>query len=223
MEITPSILVSDISTFWQQIGRLLPYLQHFQVDICDGIFVLNKTITIDDIFSTIKHYNDNVSNLIFDFHLMVKNYKQHIEELNQLQKTIKIDTVLLHYSVNPDFNVLSVPFPFSFGLVLDPDDRVETIKQKYDLQKLPAIQIMSVYPGQQGQAFLPETLQKIEQLRKAGYRNKIYLDGGINEQTLPIIFAQQYKPDVIGPGSFFSKAEDIKEKIDLLNKYLRQK
>ncbi len=222
MEITPSILVSDINDFWDQIKRLTPYIKHFQVDIIDGIFVPGKTITIDEIINSISNFKFQISNLTFDFHLMVQDYRKHVEKINELKDFVKIDTVLIHYGVHPDFSFLTSQFPFSFGLVLDPPDRVETIKQGYDLGKLPAIQIMSVYPGKQGQAFLPEVLKKIEQLRIAGYRNKIYLDGGINEETLPIIFSQKYKPDVIGPGSFFSKAENVEEKVKLINNYLGQ-
>jgi pentose-5-phosphate-3-epimerase len=77
---------------------------------------------------------------------------------------------------------------------------------------------MSVNPGRQGQPFLLETLKKIEQLRLLGYRNKIFLDGGINEKTIPEILAQKFLPDVLCPGSFLTKADekDLSKRVDYL-------
>ena len=218
MEVTPSILVDNIDEFWKQVRRLAPYFPHSQVDIVDNILVPGKTIDIDDIIKTITDYRQLITDyrIVFDFHLMVKDYKKEIKKLEKLRNSVKIDVVFVHHAARPNFEFLISQYQFSFGLVLNPEDRVKAIVQKYDVDKLPAIQIMSVHPGAQGQAFIPEVLKKIEQLRSAGYRNKIYLDGGINEQSLPIIVSQSFPPDAIGPGSFFSKAENLEVKISYL-------
>ena len=75
---------------------------------------------------------------------------------------------------------------------------------------------MSVNPGKQGSPFIPETLKKIEQLRLLGYRSKIFLDGGVNDQTLPLILNQKYLPDVLCPGSFLTRAKDLEKNIKFL-------
>ena len=78
---------------------------------------------------------------------------------------------------------------------------------------------MSVTPGVQGNPFLPKTLNKIEQLRDLGYRKKIFLDGAVNDKTIPIINKLKYKPDVICPGSFLTKAKDLEKNVKYLENY----
>jgi pentose-5-phosphate-3-epimerase len=77
---------------------------------------------------------------------------------------------------------------------------------------------MSVVPGVQGNPFLPNTLKKIEQLRVLGYRNKIFLDGAVNDKTIPFINKQKFKPDVVCPGSFLTKAKDLEKNVKYLDK-----
>lgn len=106
------------------------------------------------------------------------------------------------------------------GLVLNPEDKIDTIKQVYDIQKIENIQIMSVNPGPQGSPFIPNMLNKIEQLRTLGYKSNIFLDGGINEESLKLILKLQNRPDFICPGSFFSRAENIKERVQYLTRLI---
>ena len=75
---------------------------------------------------------------------------------------------------------------------------------------------MSVVPGVQGNPFLPDTLKKIQQLRMLGYKPNIFLDGAVNDKTLPIINKLKYKPDVICPGSFLAKAKDLEKNVEFL-------
>ena len=219
MLITPSLLTNSVDNLWEQIARLTPYLPHFQIDIVDGIFAPGTTITTGGLLTSLnKHQIEIADNhLVFDFHLMVKDYAADLENIREISSTITVDTVILHFGVHPDIENLRVKYPFKFALALNPDDTVDDLISQYPTyQNIHGIQIMAVRPGKQGQAFMPETLNKIEQLRIAGYRNSIYLDGGINQETLPIIFSQKYPPDVIGPGSFFSAAENVEERVKFI-------
>jgi pentose-5-phosphate-3-epimerase len=117
--------------------------------------------------------------------------------------------------------VLQAQFPtLTIGLVINPEETVQNFTTYHTLSKVPFIQIMSVNPGFQGSPFLSYTLDKIEQLRNMNYRFKIYLDGGINKKTLPVIISKQFPPDVIGPGSYISKADDIQGRVEELNRLL---
>ena len=80
---------------------------------------------------------------------------------------------------------------------------------------------MAIYPGAQGSAFMPETLQKIEQLRNANYRSSIFLDGAVNGETLPVILGKKYQPDFVCPGSYFSRAENVEEKVRKMEEVVR--
>ncbi len=218
MQIIPSILESDQQSFEAQLTRLSPYFNYFQIDIADGLLVPNKTVQIEDIINILTvNKNLSTANLTFDFHLMVKDYQKEIEKLNQLTSFIKITNVLIHARA-----LGNNPFPSSaipVGLVLDPPDQVNSLSQKYDLNKIPVIQIMTVNPGFQGSPFIPDLLNKIEQLRSVNYRNKIFLDGGINEKTIPLILQQKFLPDALGIGSYLTKSDQIEERI----KFLKEK
>ena len=230
MQICPSILESSSSDFIYQLNKLSPYFNYFQIDVADGIFVSNKTIQIEEIIQAIKPSNYlAMKPLIFDFHLMVKDYDKEIEKLRNWKiKQIKINNIFIHYSLLPVFKILINKlfldrFSLSIGLVLNPQDQVSDLVNNYDLNKISSIQIMSVIPGKQGSAFIPETLKKIEQLKIAGYRSKIFLDGGVNHQTLPLILNQKYKPDVIGVGSYFTQAkEKLSERVVNLKSLIKQ-
>lgn len=220
MQIVPAILVKTLEEFYKQINTLLPYYHYFQIDIADGIFVPNKTIQIDNIQKTIQQYNNLTIDLSFDFHLMVKDYKREIKKLVKLKNLIKIKNVFIHDQVVKSPLFFQQVRQFNLGLVLDPQDRVENTIKKYNLQNIYSVQIMSVLPGFQGSPFIKDTLIKIEQLRTLGYRNNIFIDGGINEQTIPFILEQKYLPDALCIGSYLTKAENIEAKVKYLKRVL---
>ncbi len=221
MEVCPSMPLPTIVSLVSTINRLSFFYKYFQIDIGDGIFVSNRTVQISDI---IKHCQEfkNLSSLTFDFHLMVKDYVSDIEKINQLERLVKIKNVFIHFGAVDDFSheldkLSSIPI----GLTLNPEDQVSDLADKMNLDKIPCLQIMSVVPGVQGNPFIEKTLIKIEQLRHLGYRNKIYLDGAVNNKTMPIINSLRYKPDVVCPGSFLVKSpdNDLKNRVDYLLKF----
>jgi ribulose-phosphate 3-epimerase len=224
MLVTPSILVEEVGEFWRQVERLKPYYQHFQVDITDSHFVPSRTIQLEDIVSTVRPNKPYLApRLIFDFHFMVEDYEIEFKKLEAIRYKVVIDVVFVHMSALKDYHSLATSYPlYKVGIVLNPEDKVAEFVKKFDLSAVPAVQIMTVSPGAQGQDFLPDMLNKIEQLRAAHYRGLIYLDGAINEKTLPIILSKKFVPDAIGPGSFFSKAPDdeLPQKVKLLHDLL---
>ncbi|MBI4974092.1 hypothetical protein HZC27_05800 [Candidatus Roizmanbacteria bacterium] len=216
MKIIPSLVEQTPEDLFAVIRKLSPYYQQFQVDIEDGIFITNKTLSVSDMQTYLLN-NDPPENLVYDFHLMVKDYEKEIEIINTLKNTITIHSILVHASLRPDYQMLCKKYPtFVFGLVINPGEDVEFTAKQYDLSTVSIIQIMTVTPGPQGQPFIPEALQKIEQLRMAGFRNQIYLDGAINEKTLPIITALKYKPDVLCPGSYLARTDELEKHVDYL-------
>jgi len=218
MQICPSMPLPTMVALAANINKLSPFYSYFQIDIGDGIFVSNRTVQINDI---IKNYDQfhKYQALIFDFHLMVSDFEKDIFKLNQLKKLINIKNIFIHFSAIKNFklkieNLSSLPI----GLTLNPEDQVDDLVNRYNLKQIQVMQIMSVVPGVQGNPFLPDTLKKIEQLRLLGYKNKIFLDGAVNDKTLPIINRLKYKPDVICPGSYLTKAKDLKKNVNYLNK-----
>lgn len=223
MQICPSILEPTAEALVRTINHLSSFYNYFQIDIGDGIYVNNRTVQIDEIMTNFSLF-DNHKNLYFDFHLMVSDFESDITKLNLLKKSIQIKNIFIHLSVISDFSLWSsekilglssVPI----GFTLNPQDQVSDLTSHYPLDTIPFIQIMSVTPGVQGNPFLPDTLLKIEQLRVFGYKSKIFLDGAVNDKTLPIINKLKYRPDVICPGSFLTKAKDLEENVKYLEKF----
>jgi ribulose-phosphate 3-epimerase len=77
---------------------------------------------------------------------------------------------------------------------------------------------MTVEPGYGGQAFMPETLEKIEKLKaeigRRGLNIDIQVDGGINEETAVLV--KKAGANNLVAGSYVFKANDRKEAIKLL-------
>jgi len=216
MQVIPAILTKTTDEFIFQINSLQKYYQHFQIDIADGQFVANTTISLNDILQTLIDKKIN-KNPIFDFHLMVNDYEESLEKIKIISNHVKVSTIFIHFSHNPDIDLLSKKYSiYSFGIVLNPEDDINTIMSKYNLKQIKNIQIMSVYTGFQRSAFLPEMMNKIEQLRSLNYGFKIYLDGGINDKTIRIINNADSQPDFLCIGSFLSADENLEEKVKTL-------
>lgn len=217
MQIIPSLVEQTPEDLFAVIQKLSPYYQQFQVDIEDGIYIKNKTLSVSDIQRYLSN-NTPPKNLVYDFHLMVKDYEKEIEKIDALKNALTVQSVLVHTSLKPDYQVVCKKYPsFTFGLVINPLENVDVIASQYNLKTIPVIQIMTVTPGPQGQPFIPEALQKIEQLRMAGFKNKIYLDGAINATTIPVINSLKYKPDVLCPGSYLAKTDELEKHVKLLS------
>ncbi len=209
MIVVPAPLEIEKDVLIQDINRLVPFFSRFQIDIGDGEFVKNMTVQTTEFANSFSSLQ-RVEHVVFDFHLMVKDPLPHIEALQKLPKK-NIGVVFVHMAVFPQENI------GGFGLALSPEDKVESISDAL-ISTLPAVQIMTVYPGFQGQPFLPEMLIKIEQLRKRGYKREILIDGGVNEKTLVHVLQQKYIPDVSCVGSFLTKAptEELGQRVRYL-------
>jgi len=217
MIIIPSVLEREIVSLDKCLRRLLRFYHHFQIDIADGHFVPNKTLQISHYAAWLSNEGNSVNPVIFDFHLMVSDPEIQIELIEKLPKN-NVGIVLIHKSVFPPLQPLIAKHPnILFGLVLNPEDEVVATDSEL-LKALPIIQIMTVTPGKQGQPFIENVLQKIEQLRKRGFQGKIYIDGAINRETLPLIMSHINKPDVLCPGSYLvqSPEDELQMRVDFL-------
>ena len=80
--------------------------------------------------------------------------------------------------------------------------------------------VMSVVPGKGGQKFIPETLDKVELLRKYCEENDldmdIEVDGGINDETGK--HAVDAGANILVSGNYVLTADDYKEAINKLKK-----
>lgn len=215
MIVVPALLEQLVEIQKNQLLTLSKHYSRFQIDIADNTLVPNKTTQIDELFHS--SFFNVVSQVVFDFHLMVSDPIKHIESIKSLPKK-RVGVVLIHASVFSHYSLLTSHYPlFKFGLVLNPEDDVAMLDEGW-IHSLPAIQVMTITPGFQGSPFVKESLTKIEQLRKRGFKGEVLIDGSVNESTLPLILSKEYKPDILGVGSYLTKSP--KNKFEKRIKYL---
>lgn len=174
---------------------------HF--DVMDGAFVEQITYG-SPVLKSVRAATD----MFLDVHLMVQNPAQqikffaeagadlisfHVESLSDAGETLKLIR---------SFGVRS-------ALAVKPKTPIESVYPYLSLCDM--VLVMTVEPGYGGQAFMPETPDKIRALRQKadsmGLPLDIEVDGGINSKTAPLVKEAGANVLVAGTGLF--KAEDM--------------
>jgi pentose-5-phosphate-3-epimerase len=162
--------------------------------------------------------------IVFDYHLMTEDYIGQINDIVSSSLPVKTRTVLVHLDLQPDPLYLSSKFPdYTFAVVLNSENSVSDMLKNYKINSFPVIQLMTVHVGFQGNAFIHNVLSKIEQLRNQGFTGKIYLDGGINRDTIPVILSQKNLPDVLCVGSYLTRSQRVEEDVNFIEGLLGKK
>ena len=206
MMFSPSLMCMDLLNMKEQVEILNERADFYHVDIMDGHFV--KNITLSPFFvSTLKR----VSKLPIDVHLMTEYPDDYIEELAKAGA----DYICPHAeTINKDaFRIINKikSFGCKAGIVLNPATPLEWIK--YYIHHLDKITVMTVDPGFAGQPFIPEMLDKIKELKelkeKNGYNYLIEVDGSCNERTFDILTEAGAEVLIVGSSGLFNLDSDL--------------
>ncbi len=178
------------------------------MDLMDGIFVKKKN---DDLNYHMNLVRKAIKPL--DIHLMMNDPKEAIEILAKIKpKLISIHIEIA--SVEENLNVIR-DLKIETGLAINPETKIEKLQPF--LSKIDQVLVMSVHPGEGGQAFLEEVIPKLVWLKNYREENhlhyKIAIDGGINDQTIQKV--KSYV-DVAISGSYICMNEDFDKQIALL-------
>jgi len=205
--IIPAILTDNFFDFQQKLEKVENLSSWLQIDVSDGKFTPNKTLSPND-FLPLK-FKQNL-----ELHLMVfepENYFLTAEKL-------KAKRVIIHYEAvekNID-EIFSKKYPFTLGLALNPETEVEKILPY--LSKVNFILILGVTPGAQGQEFQEKALEKIKKIKTLSHKTIIEVDGGINETTIQKV--NQAGADIFVVGSTLLKARKPKKMMAILEKLI---
>jgi ribulose-phosphate 3-epimerase len=179
VRIAPSLLSADFTNLRGEIADVEnggADLLH--LDVMDGNFVPNITFGPP----LVKSVNRS-TDLIVDCHLMIEDplfyatpfaeagadwISFHIEAAG-LDADEVIDK-LLELDVKP-------------SIAINPDTTLYRLKPLLD--RLYMVLVMSVFPGFGGQAFIPEVVPRIKELRDLGFEGEIEVDGGVDATTAP--------------------------------------
>ena len=210
-KIAPSILAADYANFASELKRIEETsAEYVHIDIMDGQFVPNISFGADVVASMRKH-----SKLVFDCHLMVVNPERYVDAFAQAGAdimTIHAESTLHIHGALQKIKAAGM----KAGVVINPGTPVSAIESVLSL--VDQVLIMTVNPGFGGQAFIPETLEKVAkvaQLRdEKGYDFDIEVDGGVDNKTIKACY--DAGANVFVAGSYLFKASDLAAQVESL-------
>lgn len=182
--------------------------EYIHVDVMDGKFVNNTFLTNDEA----SKFLTNTSKPL-DVHLMVEKPLEYIKFYSKFNTAY----ITIHVELNTDLDYLISMiknYGVKAGLAINPDTSIEALYHYLD--EIDYIIIMGVTPGAGGQKLIPETIDKIRELKELrkenNYHYEISLDGGVNDSTRPLL----NELDTIIVGSYVSMSDDFQEAINTL-------
>ena len=210
---SPSLLAADHAHLFEEAAKAERLGCHFiHIDVMDGKFVPNLSFGL----SFVKEIHDR-HGMINDTHIMIE--KPWLSASSYVEAGA--DILTFHLEACPDRekvlstiddikNAGGVP-----GLSIKPLTKIESVFPYLD--KIGLVLVMSVEPGQGGQAFLPQSLERLSLLRQKidalplEKRPLLEVDGGINGLTGPACL--KAGADLLVAGSYLYGHEDMKERM----------
>lgn len=211
---SPSLMCMDLAKFKDQIDFLSDKVESYHVDIMDGHFVPNLTLSpwfVEQV--------KNITNAPISVHLMVTNPSFWIDELVSL----KTDYICCHAeAINGSaYRIIEKVHNnnLKFGIVLNPETPISNVESY--LPFVDRVTLMSVDPGFAGQTFIQDTLNKIDELKRIREENlntnfKIEIDGQCNKKTFHSLKEAGAEVLIVGNSGLFDLDEDIASAWDQL-------
>ena len=184
--LSPSVLSANFYNMSKEIEVLQKYnVKYLHLDVMDGVFVKNISFGIP----VIKSLRKNISNMVFDTHLMIVEPQRYIKQFKESGSDIA-------------------------SVVINPETEVEKV---FDcINDVDMVLLMSVHPGFGGQSFIETTYDKIKKLRqeadKQGKNLDIEVDGGIDFNNMSKVIESGANILVMGSTVFNGNIEENLQK-----------
>lgn len=202
IKLAPSILSADFARLGEQVAEATKAgADYIHIDVMDGHFVPNITIGAP-VVASLRSW----THLPLDVHLMIEQPERYISRFADSGA----DIITVHVEACPHLHrTIQVikELGIKAGVALNPASPLSMVDEI--MPQLDLILIMSVDPGFGGQAFIPETLEKISRLRRILDSRKVdaelEVDGGITINNASSIVKAGGRVLVVGTSMFNAK------------------
>ena len=209
--IAPSLLACDFGRLHEEIRAVESAgADWLHLDVMDGHFVPNISFG-----PVIVEAAKRASRLPLDVQLMIEHPERYAEafiKAGASHLTVHVEAEGLRDAATLRALLRDLRRQhMKAGLSVNPKTPVEALRPY--LEDVDVLLIMTVEPGFGGQAFVPETLEKIRVLRQ-WFTGDIEVDGGINEQTAKLVC--EAGANVLVAGTAIFRQRDYRAAINAL-------
>ena len=178
---------------------------YIHIDVMDGIFVDNKKFPLE-VVKDVK----SISKKPLDVHMMVES-EQLIKEY---ASTLLPYCITFHVEILKNSSIIDYikNLGVKVGIAINPETDYKKLIPYLNIIDL--VLIMSVEPGEGGQEFMQEVLEKVKEIRKINSDIEISIDGGINDCTIKL--AKEAGCTMAVSGSYVTNSDNYNEKIKSL-------
>ena len=199
LKIAPSILSADFSRLKDEIQAVeAAGADWLHVDVMDGHFVPNITIG-----PVVVEWVRKVTKIPIDVHLMITDPDKYAPEFIKAGA----DWISVHPDTcpNPNATLKKIrDLGAKSSIAVNPDVPLKKVEGCFS--DIDMVLMMTVFPGFGGQAFIPDVLPKIEEVRKRIDQSRsailVEVDGGIKTDNIDRVCRAGAEVIVSGSGIF---------------------